>query len=341
MKKLPVYFILIVLLIFSVFFVYKTFYFVHNSKAVILVIPRGATASSISYMLKKSDIIISTRIFLYQVRQLGAAREMKAGKYLVLSKMKITDLINKFLMGLTIPPPRITVSIPEGYTINQTISKLNEKMRLVNAKEFRRICTDRKFINSLGLNVKSLEGFLFPDTYKFFENTTETNVITTMFDNFKRQTRDLYAKAGNFRTFYRILKIASIVEKETRVDTERRIIAAVYFNRLRERIHLDADPTIRYALNKDTGFLSFKDLKIKSPYNTYSHYGLPPTPISNPGMKSIDAAANPANVGYIYFVSNADGGHFFSDSFRQHLRNKRKYKHNLWKRRLNLKKSKF
>jgi UPF0755 protein len=176
----------------------------------------------------------------------------------------------------------------------------------------------------LGYPIKSktLEGFLFPETYKFSKASTEKTILKKMVDTFFQKLpvnyEQLAKKVG--LTFYEAIILASIIEKETSVPAERTLIASVFHNRLKQRMRLQTDPTVIYGIKNFDGNLTRKQLRTRTPYNTYINYGLPPTPIANPGLESLMAAVKPANSNYIYFVAKGDGTHAFSVNYQQHKR---------------------
>jgi len=168
----------------------------------------------------------------------------------------------------------------------------------------------------------SLEGYLFPDTYLVPSNIGTDSLTNLMVSRFNKVVMSYWRK--NYRkmkikfSLHEIITLASIIEKEAAVENERPLISSVYHNRLRIRMHLGADPTIKYVLERPGKIVSYDDLRIESPYNTYRHYGLPPGPICNPGLSSVKAAMFPAESDYLYFVARADGSHIFSKSLTEH-----------------------
>ncbi|RUM87517.1 MAG: endolytic transglycosylase MltG, partial [Thermodesulfatator sp.] len=179
--------------------------------------------------------------------------------------------------------------------------------------------------HSLGIPGPSVEGFLFPDTYYLVKGLAPGEIIRIMVRRFWEVWRKYEARARELGvSVYEVVTLASIVEKEAVLSREKPLIAAVYWNRLRRGMPLQADPTVRYALKRFRGRLYYKHLRVDSPYNTYRYPGLPPTPIANPGEESLRAVLYPARVPYLYFVSRGDGSHKFSTTYREHLRAVRK-----------------
>ena len=191
---------------------------------------------------------------------------------------------------------------------------------------------DPEFCKTLGVDAESLEGYLFPETYKFSLMMAEEQVIRRLVKQFQRvfdsQMRAQASRMG--MTVHETVSMASIIEGEAQVGDERPIISAVYHNRLKKRMRLQADPTVQYAIVDGPRRLFYKDYRIDSPYNTYRHRGLPPGPIMSPGEASLRAALYPAEVNYLYFVARGDGSHIFSRTTREHEKAKRETR---WARR--------
>src|SRR5205085_3691411 len=212
-----------------------------------------------------------------------------------------------------------TVTIPEGYTVAQ-ITPLLAKTLKVPVDSVTAAVSDTALLSRLDVPNKTLEGFLFPDTYAFPIGTTARQAVREMVYAFERRWRPEWDSSAADLKINRndLVTMASIVEKEARVPEERPVIAAVYYNRLKRGMLLQADPTVQYALGHHVGRVLYKDLAIQSPYNTYVNKGLPPGPIASPGVASLAAAANPASVQYLYFVASADGHHEFRMTLEEH-----------------------
>ena len=185
-----------------------------------------------------------------------------------------------------------------------------------------------EWIDSLNIPSDSLEGYLFPETYHFSKQTSEHKIIHTMVDAFKKRVinqelLDRVQRSG--LSLHEIITLASLIEKETGLNEERKHISSVFHNRLRKNMRLQTDPTVIYAINEFNGNIRKKDLNINSPYNTYRYKGLPPGPIASPGLKSITAALNPIKTNHLYFVSRKDGSHHFSSSLEEHNHAVRRY----------------
>jgi len=242
------------------------------------------------------------------------------------------DLAGKGLVDLH------EIDVIEGQTLAETAHTLaeagfgDEEILLVEMN-------DPGLVTDLDAQAIELEGYLFPDTYQFARGTSERDVVRSLVETFRSSYTDEVLPLideKDERSVREIVVLASIVEKEARLDEERPIIAGVYANRLRRGIALYADPTIIFALKqlgRWDGNLRRVDLELDSPYNTYRNAGLPPGPICSPGLASLRAAARPADVPYLYFVSRNDGSHVFARTLKEHNRNVQQWQRDYWRRR--------
>jgi UPF0755 protein len=212
-----------------------------------------------------------------------------------------------------------TITIPEGFTLQQIEPLLAHTIH-VPIDSVKAAVTDTAQLTRLDIPTKNLEGYLFPDTYAFPEGTTARQAVSEMVKRFEREWKpDWNARLATLALNRNdIVTLASIIEKEAKRSEERPVISAVYHNRLKNRMLLQADPTVQYALGHHTPRILLKDLEIESPYNTYKHAGLPPGPIASPGGPSLVAALFPANVSYLYFVAHSDGHHEFRTTLAEH-----------------------
>jgi UPF0755 protein len=208
---------------------------------------------------------------------------------------------------------------PEGATVLE-LSRALEAEHLAAADEVQRAATDPALIAALGLEAPSIEGYLFPDTYQFVRGMTPAEMLTRMVQRMKTKlTPELRERARQHNvSLHALLTLASIVEREAVAPDEQRLIAAVFWNRLKIDMPLQADPTVQYAVRKERGTLTRSDLATDSPYNTYRHAGLPPGPIASPGLGAIEAVLDPAPVGYLYFVAENEHRHHFSTTMAEH-----------------------
>jgi UPF0755 protein len=281
-------------------------------------IPTGSGVRRIGEILKSKGLIRDKTMFSLLTVWGGRDKELKAGDYLLSTDMGLYRILDVLHSGRT---ELIQITVPEGLTFRQ-IGVLLEKEGLADAKRFDTLCRDKNWFKDTGIQADTLEGYLFPETYRFEKNTTEEKIIETMVNQFRRhfnsQRRQRAREIG--MTPHQIITLASLIEKETAVDSEKTIISAVFHNRLKKGIRLECDPTIIYALENFDGDIKKKDLFVNSPYNTYRYRGLPPGPIANPGEGSLIAALFPADSKAYYFVSKNNGTHHFSTTLSEHNR---------------------
>lgn len=280
-------------------------------------IKRGATIDEISQQLHEKGLITSKSLFYTWLRISGAGKDIKAGEYLLNTKMPPVKIINILTRGIVVTH---SITIPEGFTIVQIAELLQEK-GITDGKEFIKLANDPKTAKRYGISAPSLEGYLYPDTYRFASGLPPEQVIYAMVKRFKQITAPFRERAKEIgMRFEDVITLASIVEKETALESERPLIASVFLNRLKKGLRLESDPTTIYGLMDFSGNLTKEDLRKPTPYNTYVIHGLPPGAISNPGIRSIKAVLYPADTDYLYFVSKNNGSHYFSKSLEEHNR---------------------
>lgn len=219
------------------------------------------------------------------------------------------------------------VTIPDGSTIKYIAAKVKYDL-FIDSASFVNFAHNKKFIDSIGLNYSTIEGYLLPDQYDLYQRSTPEEIIGIFYNNFKKFMSDSMKRRADSLGYsvHEVLTLASIIEGETNKYEEMPLIASVYYNRLKIGMPLEADPTVQYLQPDGWKRLYYKDLKIKSPYNTYLNPGLPPGPINNPGKNAILAALYPADTNFLYFVADGQGGHKFSNSYSQHLINVNQYR---------------
>jgi len=288
-----------------------------------IVIERGSTLTSIAKQLSENNIIRSREKFLWTANLLGLAKNMKAGKFVVVPTMSNYALSKLLTYAGNAVQERVTVI--EGITARE-IASLFASTLDVDSLKFMNIVYDSSFAHEHNIPASNLEGYLMPETYVFSYGVTEREIIETLVGYFNSTVTDSIRtdieKSG--LSLHETVTLASIIEGEAVLDEERSTISAVYHNRLKKGWRLQADPTIQYIIPDGPRRLLTEDLKIDSPYNTYLHRGLPPGPINNPGIRSIKAAVYPASETYLYFVAAGDGSHTFSRTQAEHLRAKEK-----------------
>ncbi len=279
-------------------------------------IQKGMNFKEITSLLKKEGVIKDGFIFDLLGRTSGITKKVRAGYYSLSPSMPMIEILKTLKQGMII---EYSLTIPEGLTI-EDIADTIEKLGFSKREDFISITNDRGFIKSLGIEADSLEGYLFPDTYLMPKGITSQEIAERMINRFREViTPEIENRAKEMGfTIKEVITLASIIEREAQVDSERALVSAVYQNRLRKGMPLQADPTAIYGIKRLNERITRKDLKNKSPYNTYIIQGLPPGPIANPGLKSIKASLHPADVDYIFFVSKNDGTHHFSKTAAEH-----------------------
>jgi UPF0755 protein len=289
-------------------------------------VSRGESFSTIVDSLVSRGIIRDRGLFVFVAKLRGGISRLQVGKYVFHSGISNSDIFLAMRSGRGGVP--VTVTIPEGLTARAQARLLRRVLGIDSAK-YMQLVTDESFARELGVQAPSLEGYLFPESYVFTWQQDEHEIIRKLVDQFKHfYTDSLRERERELGwTTEQVLALASIVEGESRLDDERPVIAGVNRNRLRKGMLLEADPTIQYVLEDGPRRLLYSDLKIDSPYNTYTHKGLPPGPVNNPGRASILAALYPAEHNYFFFVANGTGGHWFSTTFDEHKRMVRMARH--------------
>jgi UPF0755 protein len=281
-----------------------------------VIIPRGASFGQAADSLARTGLIGSPRMFRLYGRLTGGDRNIKPGMYLLKHGTPWKDIVSALNGGHGLVN---TITIPEGYSLSQ-ITPLLARTLKVPAESVQAAVRDTALLARLDIPNPTVEGYVFPDTYAFPLGTTARQAVREMVYAFERRWKpDWDASLVELKINRNdLVTMASIVEREARLPEERPVIAAVYYNRLRRGMRLQADPTIQYALGHHVGRVLYKDLEVESPYNTYIHKGLPPGPVASPGAASLAAAANPANVPYLYFVASKDGHHEFRMTLDEH-----------------------
>jgi UPF0755 protein len=289
----------------------------------VVVIPDGSTFQQVAALLEREQLIKSSSVFVLFGKSQSADRKVHAGEYELNPGMTPAEILSKLLNGQVLLHP---LTIPEGLTITQ-IADLASEQGLTDRVEFFQLAKDREFVASLGIKAETLEGYLYPDTYRFPRPIEAREVLVAMVEQLRQMVGpDLLARMQELKmTMHEVLTLASIIEKETGSGGERPEISAVFHNRLKKHIPLQSDPTVIYGLPAFDGNLHKKDLSSPSPYNTYRAQGLPPGPIANPGIEAIRAALYPSDSRSLYFVSRNDGTHQFSATLIEHNKAVEKY----------------
>lgn len=283
-----------------------------------VVVPEGATLRAAADSLARTGVVGRPRLFRAFARFSGGDRNVKPGTYLFRRGTPWRDVLAALTGGEGLVRP---VTIPEGYSLAQIAATLSRALE-VPADSVLSAASDTVLLRRLEVPMPTLEGYLFPDTYAFPEGTTATRAVAEMVRRFEREWQPEWNErlAALSLSRHELVTLASIVEREARIADERPVIAGVYLNRLRIGMPLQADPTVQYARGEHTSRITYPDLAIDSPYNTYRYPGLPPGPIASPGGASLRASLNPAQVDFLYFAAFPDGRHEFRRTFDEHAR---------------------
>ena len=286
-------------------------------------IPRGSSFAQTADILNEAGLIRQKKGFYLLALVTDTAKYIKAGEYDLQSSMTPMALLEKLTKGKV---KGYQVFIPEGFTLNQIASRL-ENQGLADRETFISLASDSRLLSSLGIEEESVEGYLFPDTHRLNKSMGEEGILRFMVRQFRKvMTPDMLTRANELGlTEDEVVTLASIIEKEGGSQEERPIISAVFHNRLKRGMRLQSDPTVIYGIEDFDGNLRKSDLREKTPYNTYRIEGLPPGPICNPGREAIEAALYPASVDFLYFVSKNNGSHQFSSNLKDHNKAVLKY----------------
>jgi UPF0755 protein len=285
-------------------------------------IPQGSGPAAMGRRLEEAGVVRSAASFRLAVWMRGVGQRLQAGEYRFSEPMSVIEVVDKIARG---DVHLVSITFPEGWTIRQKAA-LYEKRGFGSAEEFREAAGNESLIADLDPAARDLEGYLFPDTYSLPRTVSAGQLVERMVNGFRKALTPEVIARGKERglSVRQIVTLASLVEKETAKPEERELVAAVYSNRLRIGMGMQADPTVIYALElmgRYQGNLTRENMRVDHPYNTYVYAGLPPGPIANPGRASLEAAVNPADVPYLYFVSRNDGSHVFSTTYEEHQRN--------------------
>jgi UPF0755 protein len=289
-------------------------------KPVVITVKPGMTSDKIAELLYQQGLIRSVKVFQAVARMHGMESSLQAGDYTFTKDLPVDKIVEMLSHGQT---SYLQITIPEGYTIDQIAKLLSEK-NLGSAERFKeaaRKYMPYDYMTTQPNQVYAAEGYAFPDTYQVGANFSEEELLKTMVAQFNEQLTPEIRKQAEDKglSVRKLIILASLVEKEARLDKDRPIIAGVFLNRLKENMPLQSCATIQYILGYPKAELSVKDTEIESPYNTYLHAGLPPGPIANPGMAAIMAVINSTPTDYLYFVADKNGQHHFSKTYDEHL----------------------
>jgi UPF0755 protein len=305
------------LAVFPLYIFIQFFVPAYNSATPIEVeIPQGSSYTKAVDILYDNKLIRDKYLFLTLGRLTGLDKKVRAGYYHFWSSISPFDVFLQLKNGKIV---EYDITVVEGDSLLEIGEKLEAK-NFITAEAFRDVAMDVSLLNSMDIYGPSAEGYLYPETYKLQKGARPDDIIKLMVGKLRDTlTDEMLARMKQLRmTENQVLTLASIIEKEAATDQERPIVSAVYHNRLRKRMQLQADPTAIYGVKSSKIKIVSSDLRKKTPYNTYIIRGLPPGPIASPGIKSIKAALYPASVPYLYFVSRGDGTHTFSSQLSEH-----------------------
>ena len=290
---------------------------------VVFTVGAGDTLEAVAHSLRDAGLLRAEPWLLVAWGRLtGADRAIKAGEYDLGAQQTPLEILAKLVSGNVKTHP---VTLPEGLRLDEVAARLDEA-GIVDADAFLARARDPEAARRAGISGDSFEGYVYPETYRFRRGTPPDEVLARALEEFESRITDDDREAvlASGRNLHEIVTLASIVEKETAVDEERGLIAAVFWNRLERRMRLQSDPTVIYGIidshGSFDGDIRFRDLKVNTAYNTYTRDGLPPGPIASPTIESIRAVLAPSGVPYLYFVSKNDGTHVFSRTLAEHTR---------------------
>lgn len=317
MKKILLFLVIAPLLAISLWAI-KAYYLIniweYQGEDQVFQVRTGEAFPSINGRLAKAGLISSTRIFYRYAQYHQYMGKFKKGSYLITKGSKMPQVFDILLYG---KPIEKRLTIPEGRNLYE-IAKILEQNGLTTYAQFLNAAKDPQLIRSLGIPADVVEGYLYPDTYQFPDDSDAESMIRLMVDQSKKQIIKAGLEFGDTKS-HAVVTLASIVEKETGAGHERPMIAGVFLNRLKKRMRLQSDPTTIYGVYEEyQGNITKAHLQQKTDYNTYKMNGLPKGPISNPGIEAIQAVLNPAKHDYLYFVSKNDGTHIFSETYKEH-----------------------
>lgn len=280
----------------------------------VFVVRTGDTFGRINQRLFDEGIISDKRMFHYYAKYKGVLTRFQAGSFTIPKGANPRQVLDTLVYG---QPNLTSITIPEGKNMYE-IARMLENAGITSEKDFLDAVQHPDLISKLEVKANSLEGYLYPETYKFAPNTPAKSVAKSMIDIFNEKTKDIKFDHP-FLNKHQVIILASVVEKETGAEFERPLIAGVFTNRLKKRMRLQSDPTTVYGIwERYKGNIRKSDLMELTPYNTYKIPALPQGPISNPSLDAINAVLNPEKHDFLFFVSKNDGTHIFSKTYREH-----------------------
>lgn len=309
----------------SIVLIVFTIIFSANNQTIskkIITIEKGKNLNEIIDLFYREELVKNKFVFKSFIYFRNLQKKIPAGTYLFQGQISNSSIINTIFSNGQISK---IITIPEGSSTKKVVDIILSEFDFELSEV--ELLKDKKFLESIGIQSSSIDGYLFPDSYFFHYDDSFKLIIQKIVNEFEIRVLPLYNQNQiKEMTLHEILTLASIVEGEAMIDDERAIIASVYINRLKKNMKLQADPTIQFIVDGSPKRLTSRDLKIESPYNTYLNFGLPPGPINNPGLKSIHAVLNPEKTDYLFFVAKGDGSHVFTKNEKDHNEAKKNYK---------------
>ncbi len=301
----------------------------YGEEELVVVIPQGASSAEVAEILQEEGLVRNQLAFRLYTNYMGYAPRLQAGKYQLSPGMTLKEIVDKLAQG-EVMVDYVRVTIPEGLHKEQVAQRL-ENYDVTTAESFlgcaREESFDFWFLQEREID-NSLEGYLFPDTYQIKIEWEDKEIIELLLKRFDEVFNDSFQERVEELglTVHEVVTLASIIEREARVKEEQPLISAVFHRRLEKDILLQSCATVQYALGEVKPVLTYQDLEVESPYNTYINYGLPPGPIASPGKEALEASLYPADTEYLYFVLKGDGSgeHYFSKTLEEHLKYQRK-----------------
>ncbi|MFH1744805.1 MAG: endolytic transglycosylase MltG [bacterium] len=304
-----------------------------NDNAEIFVIEKGESVNNIAVNLEDKEFIKSKYFFELYLKKNNLEKKVQAGEYELSRSMNIKEIV-KLLTAGEVVDDELTIKIIEGWSIADMDKYLSTNNIIqsgdfiqITKNNFKEYQEEYEFLSDSPKNA-GLEGYIFPDTYKIFKDSTAEDIVEKTLNNFdKKLTKEMKDEiARQNKTIFEIMTMASVIEKEVRSVEDMKIVSGIFWNRIGINKPLESCATLAYILGVNKPQYSVEDTKIKSPYNTYQNYGLPPGPISNPGLNAIVAAIYPEKTNYYYFLSRPDNGEtVFAKTYDEHLNNKARY----------------
>lgn len=320
MVKKTLIFTLVIAPLFALCLISGTVYFLYQQKytgpETVFTVNAGDTFGQVNARLSAEGLISNPRLFHWLARYQGVMEKLRAGPFVIKTQSTMSEVLETLVYG---QPMLLSVTIPEGKNMYQ-VAEILSQAGFGKSEDYLDLMRDEEFLAFLGIDGPTIEGYLFPETYKFVPNTSPKEILISMVQLFKRKVSDIHLNHP-FLTPHEVIILASVVEKETGAKWERPQIASVFSNRLKKRMRLESDPTTIYGMwDRYNGNIRKKDLQEVTPYNTYKIPRLPLGPISNPSLEAIQAVMNPDKTDYLFFVSKNDGTHVFTENYKDHLK---------------------